>query len=189
MTHFEVWLLAVGLAMDCFTISIASGIILRRWQVRTILRITVLFGLFQGLMPLIGWLVTRYVSGVIESFDHWIAFSLLAFLGGKMIVEGAKEQKEHCFDPSKLLVVLTLAVATSIDALAVGISFTCMGLSDWNFILYPIAVIAFVSSLFSLVGYAIGVSIGKRFRFPAEFVGGIILIAIGCRVLWEHLVQ
>lgn len=189
MTHLEVWLLAIGLAMDCFTMSIASGIILHRWQVRAVLLMTVLFGLFQGMMPLIGWLTTRYISGVIESFDHWIAFMLLAFLGGKMIIEGAGERKEHCFDPSKLLVVLTLAVATSIDALAVGISFTCMGLSDWEFILYPIVVIAFVSSLFSLVGYAIGVSIGKRFRFPAEFVGGIILLAIGCRVLWEHLAQ
>lgn len=180
--------MALALAMDCFTVAITSGIIQRRWCGRTALSISLSFGLFQGLMPLVGWMGTRYLYGVIEAFDHWIAFGLLMFLGGRMLYEGLKgEDCTHHFDPANLKTVLLLGIAVSIDALAVGISFACMGLSEWAQLLSPIVIITLVSCVMALLGYALGILFGKRFRFPAEPVGGVILMAIGCRVLYEHL--
>lgn len=120
MTGLEIWLLAIGLAMDCLAVSIASGIILRRIQWRPML-IMAFFRTFQAIMPLLGWLGASTFSHLIESVDHWIAFAILAFLGGRMIKESFKE--EDCcqrFNPASLKVVITMAVATSIDALAVG---------------------------------------------------------------------
>ena len=120
MTGLEIWLLAIGLAMDCLAVSIASGIILRRIQWRPMLIMAFFFGLFQAIMPLLGWLGASTFSHLIESVDHWIAFAILAFLGGRMIKESFKE--EDCcqrFNPASLKVVITMAVATSIDALAV----------------------------------------------------------------------
>ena len=124
MTGLEIWLLAIGLAMDCFAVSIASGIILKRTQWRPMLVMAFAFGFFQALMPFIGWMFAKSFSHLIESVDHWIAFAILAFLGGRMIFESFKEE-ECCqlFNPTKLKVVFTMAIATSIDALAIGISF------------------------------------------------------------------
>lgn len=187
MTQFEIWLLAFGLAMDCFTISIASGIIQQKMEWRTCLLIAIFFGLFQGIMPLLGWGGTVHFRSFIESFDHWIAFVLLVFLGGKMIIESFQKEEHHHFNPAKLIVILTLAVATSIDALAVGISFTCIGLNTFSSILYPILIIGITSSVLSFIGYIIGINFGKRFRIPVEPIGGLILIVIGCRILCEHI--
>ena len=128
MTNLEIWLLAVSLAMDCFSVSITSGIILRRVCWKTFLTIGFFFGLFQALMPLMGWFATNHFHSLIEQYDHWIAFGLLFFLGVRMIKESFGDEEEHHFNPTRLLVVLTLAVATSIDALAVGISFACTGM-------------------------------------------------------------
>jgi len=121
MTGLEIWLLAIGLAMDCFAVSIASGIILKRTQWRPMLVMAFAFGFFQALMPFIGWMFAKSFSHLIESVDHWIAFAILAFLGGRMIFESFKEE-ECCqlFNPTKLKVVFTMAIATSIDALAIG---------------------------------------------------------------------
>ena len=127
MTTLEIWLLAVSLAIDCFTVSVTSGIILRRIQWRTFLKMAFFFGFFQALMPLIGWSGANHFSHLIEAYDHWIAFGLLAFLGIRMIREYFKDIEECSFDPTRLKVILTLAVATSIDALAVGISFAFTG--------------------------------------------------------------
>ena len=119
MTGLEIWLLAVGLAMDCFAVSIASGIILKRVRLRPMLVMAVSFGFFQALMPLLGWIGASFFSHLIESIDHWIAFGILAFLGGRMIMESFKDEGcKHEYDPTSLKVVLALAVATSIDALA-----------------------------------------------------------------------
>lgn len=187
MSVLEIWLLAVGVAMDCFTVSVASGIIQRKWRGGTAASLSLSFGAFQGGMTLIGWLGTRYLHGVIESVDHWIAFCLLAFLGGRMIYEGLKPEEEtHHFDPTDPKVVLTMAVATSIDALAVGISFACIGMHGADMVM-PVSVIALVSLLFSLGGYALGIACGRRIHLPVEPIGGLILIAIGCRILYEHL--
>ncbi len=188
MSFLEVFLLAIGLAMDCFTVSIAAGIILKRVQWRPMLVMSISFGLFQAIMPLIGWGCTNAFSSLIESFDHWIAFGLLAFLGGRMVWESFKGDEEcYHFNPFSLKVVFTLAVATSIDALAVGISFACLGMSTLPVILPPVTLIGFVSLVLSLVGLFIGIFFGKRFNWPVERWGGIILIAIGCKILYEHL--
>lgn len=189
MTLLEIWLLAVGLAMDCFTVSIASGIILKRIQWRPMLVMSFFFGTFQAIMPLIGWACTNAFSRLIESFDHWIAFGLLAFLGSKMIWESYKGKEEcHHFNPANLKVVLALAVATSIDALAVGISFACVGMKTLSSILSPILLIGWVSFVLSIAGLLIGICCGKRFHWQAERWGGVILIGIGCKILYEHLI-
>lgn len=175
--------------MDCFTVAIASGIIQRRWCGRTALSVSLSFGLFQGLMPVIGWTATRNMYGMIEPFDHWIAFCLLAFLGGRMVYEGLKgEEATHHFDPSDLRTILILGIAVSIDALAVGISFACIGFAHWEQLCPPVLVITLVSCVLALLGYALGIAFGKRLRLSAEPLGGLILIIIGCRILYEHLV-
>ena len=187
MSLVEIILLAVALAMDCFAVSVTSGLILKKVRLRPILTMALLFGLFQALMPLIGWMGMRYLSGLIERFDHWIAFGLLAFIGGRMIWEGCKGSGESHFDPTRLNVVLGLAVATSIDALAIGISFACTGMTTFGDILAPILIIGLVSLLFSLLGSFIGIRLGSRFHLPAEQIGGVILILIGIKILVQHL--
>lgn len=187
MTSLEIWLLAISLAMDCFTVSITSGIIMRRICWRTFFVMAFFFGLFQGIMPLIGWFAASRFSHLIENYDHWIAFGLLAFLGGRMIKESFSGSDRCCFDPTKLKVVLTLAVATSIDALAVGISFAFMGMDSFPSILSPMVIIGFASFVISLIGSVVGVLCGKRFDLRMELWGGLILIAIGFKILIEHL--
>ena len=153
MTSFEIWLLAVGLAMDCFAVSIASGIVLRRVQWRAMLLMSLSFGIFQALMPLIGWTAASLFSHLIEEIDHWVAFGILGFLGVRMIREGLKsEECRETFDPTRLFVVFTFAVATSIDALAVGVSFAFVGMEGVGGILPAVGIIGFVSFLMSLLG-------------------------------------
>lgn len=190
MTGFEIWLLALGLAMDCFAVSIASGIILKRIQLRPMLVMAFSFGFFQALMPLLGWLGASFFSHLIESLDHWIAFAILLFLGGRMVLESFKD--EDCkqeYDPSSLKVVLALSVATSIDALAVGVSFAFLGIKDCSAILSPICIIGFVSFVLSMIGLIFGIRFGCGIarKLQAELWGGIILIIIGLKILIEHL--
>lgn len=188
MSNLEICLLAVSLAMDCFSMSITSGILLRRIQWPTFLNMAFFFGLFQALMPLIGWFSASRFYQYIESFDHWIAFGLLTVLGIRMIRESLQDEKDgHHFNPTRLPVILTLAVATSIDALAVGISFACIGMTGWTHIRLPILIIGLVSFVFSIIGCLIGVYFGKRINLRAELWAGIILIGIGVKILIEHL--
>lgn len=187
MSTFEIWLLAVSLAIDCFTVSVASGIILRRIQWRTFFTMAFFFGFFQALMPLIGWSGANHFSHLIKAYDHWIAFGLLAFLGIRMIREYFKDIEECSFDPTRLKVILTLAVATSIDALAVGISFAFTGYNNLVSLTEPLLAIGFASFAISLTGSLIGIFFGKRFNFRMEFFGGLVLIGIGTKILIEHL--
>ncbi len=189
MTGLEIWLLAVGLAMDCLAVSIASGIILKHVQWRPMLVMAFFFGLFQAIMPLLGWLGASTFSHLIENVDHWIAFGILFLLGGRMIWESFKD--EECrkdFDPTALKVVLTLAVATSIDALAVGVSFAFLGVDDFRSILSPVGIIGFVSFAISLMGVYFGIRCGCGFarKLHAERWGGVILVVIGLKILIEH---
>lgn len=189
MTGIEIWLLAVGLAMDCFAVSIASGITLNRIRWKPMLVMAFFFGLFQAVMPLIGWLGTHFFSHLIEAVDHWIAFGILLFLGGRMVRESFKEEEvRHMPDATRLSVVLTLAVATSIDALAVGVSFACLGVDRWSSILPPTGIIGLVSFLFSMTGLLLGIRFGHGLarRLKAERLGGLILIAIGIKIVLEH---
>ena len=191
----ELWLLAVALAMDCFTVSIVFGVLLRKIEWRTILAVAFLFGLFQAMMPLAGWFATNSFSSLIEDYDHWIAFGLLAFLGGRMIKESFSDDEEEeeaeakHINPRKLKTQLVFAVATSIDALAVGISFTCLGFNTISSLSLPLLIIGFVSLAFSIVGSLLGIRFGKGVekRLKPELLGGIVLIIIGIRALCEHL--
>lgn len=189
MTHFYIWFLAVALAMDCLAVSIASGIIYRRVRWKPMLAMAFLFGFFQAFNPLVGWVATGSFHHLIERFDHWIAFLILAFLGVRMIIDSYKKEEEKAFNPRKLRVIFTLAIATSIDALAVGVSFSCMGITALSNLLYPLAAIGIVSFAMSLMGLFLGIYCGKGIakRLRAELWGGIILIIIGVKVLLEHL--
>jgi putative Mn2+ efflux pump MntP len=189
MTHFEIWLMALALAMDCFAVSIASGIIFKKIIWRPMLSMAFLFGFFQALNPLLGWFGTDLCRNIIESVDHLLAFAILGFLGVRMIIESFKEEEKRRFNPRRYKVIFTLAIATSIDALAVGISFSCMGYHTATSLCYPLAVIFFVSFVMSIIGLGVGLKFGNGFakRLRAEMWGGIILLFIGARVLFEHL--
>lgn len=189
MSLIDITFLALALAMDCFTVSIVSGVIIRKYILSIILRMAILFGLFQAMMPFIGWLGTSYFSHDLESVDHWIAFGLLAFLGGKMIKDSFGSEEEAHFDPSKLTNQLLFAVATSIDALAVGISFACLGYKNIEQLTLPLIVIGVCSFVMSILGNILGVMCGKSIvkRLKPEFIGGVILLLIGFRILYEHI--
>lgn len=190
MTNLDIWLLAIGLAMDCFAVSIASGIIMKSIRLRPMLSMAFAFGFFQALMPLLGWIGASFFSHLIEDWDHWIAFAILVFLGGRMVCESFKDEEcRHEFDPTNLNVLLTLAVATSIDALAVGISFAFVGTYSISTILPPIGIIGLVSFVLSLAGLLFGICFGHGLarKLRAELWGGIILIAIGTKILIEHI--
>ena len=189
MTHIEVWLMALALAMDCFAVSIASGIIFKKVFWKQMLTMAFLFGFFQALNPFLGWYGTDMCRNIIESVDHWLAFVILGFLGVRMIIESFKEEEKRRFNPLRYKVIFTLAIATSIDALAVGISFSCMGYHTALSLCYPLAVIFLVSFVLTLVGLGLGLKCGNGLakKMRAEMWGGIILLFIGGRVLLEHL--
>ena len=153
------------------------------------LRLALLFGVFQALMPLIGWFLTSRFSEQLQAVDHWIAFAMLAFMGGKMIVEAFKEEEEKTMDPARLKTQLALAVATSIDALAIGISFACTGYDTIDQLVVPLIMIGTVSFVMSIVGSELGKKFGAGItkKIRPELLGGLILIAIGVKVLAEHL--
>ena len=189
MSLWEVILIAVALAMDCFTVSVVSGVITRQNRWGKVLRMAFLFGFFQALMPFIGWLAIHYFQSSVEAFDHWIAFGLLAFIGIKMVRDAFAPEDEPHMDPTQLRTQLLLALATSIDALAVGISLSCTGYETMGQLWLPLAVIGLVSFIFSVAGHTLGVRFGEVVarRWKPELVGGIILIAIGLKILLEHL--
>lgn len=192
MTILEIIILAIALAMDCFTVSIACGLAQKKVVRGPMTAMIFLFGIFQGGMTLAGWYGGSLFSNIVRPIDHWIAFALLAYLGGKMVYEAyrPKEDEEECSACKKGLLrtrnLITMAVATSIDALAVGVSFAFLALSSMR--LYTAClIIALASSLFTLLGIGIGIFAGKRIKFPVEALGGIILIGIGIKILIEHL--
>ncbi len=188
MGTLEIWFLAVALAMDCFAVSTTSGIMLKSFNWRVMLATALSFGIFQGMMPLIGWFCFMHFSGLLQEIDHWIAFGLLTYLGVKMIMDAFKPEEAHSIDPKKPTTILVMAVATSIDALAVGISFACLDYKAVSELIYPVVVIGFVSLAMSLAGLSLGIVCGKKLerRIRPELIGGIILILIGIRILLEH---
>lgn len=189
MNQLDIWFLALALAMDCFAVSIASGIIVKKHLGKMVIRMAFLFGLFQAAMPLIGWLGVSTFTSYLENIDHWIAFGLLAFLGGRMIRESFLPEEEKKIKPRKLKTQVVLAIATSIDALAVGISFACTGFSNIKMLTCPLLIIGFVSFVMSIIGVLLGVKFGKPItkKLKPELLGGVILIFIGIKVLLSHL--
>ena len=184
MNSITIIIIAVGLAMDAFVVSIVSGSTYRQLHVRHALRMAFFFGAFQAIMPLIGSLVGLTFRDYIAHCDHWIAFGLLVAVGGKMIYESFKIKSEgESSDPSNILVLLVLSVATSIDALAVGITLSLLAGS----ILAAAGVIGLVTFILSYLGVWIGKRFGHFFESKIEALGGVILIAIGVKILFEHL--
>ena len=177
--------IAIGLAMDAFAVSVASGSTIRDLKIGNALKIALFFGLFQAGMPVIGWLAGLSLRDLLAGVDHWIAFGLLCFIGCKMIYEavtivpGRREA-----DPLKITVLLVLSIATSIDALAVGVTFAFLNVS----VATPVIMIGCVTFALSFAGAYVGKILGHFFESRIEIVGGIILIGIGVKILIEHLV-
>ena len=185
----ELLLTAIALSMDAFAVSVCKGLGMRRMRYDQALVISLYFGVFQALMPLIGWLLGTSFSRYIQAFDHWIAFVLLAFLGGKMLwdvfhekEDGEQESAERRLDHRELFM---LAIATSIDALAVGIAFACLDVNIWS----SISIIGVTTLVISFAGVWIGNRFGNRFQKKAEIAGGLVLILIGVKILAEHIIE
>ncbi|MFZ5517188.1 MAG: manganese efflux pump MntP family protein [Candidatus Zhuqueibacterota bacterium] len=176
--------IALALAIDAFTVALTCGLIIGRITFRHTFRIGFHFGLFQFFMPIVGWLAGTTVHGLIASFDHWIAFLLLAGIGGKMIRDANSIGETRIkSDPSRGWSLVLFSIATSIDALAVGLSLGLLHVS----ILFPAVVIGVTTLLLSTLGINIGNRLGNVFKKDVEIVGGVILIGIGLRILYEHL--
>ncbi|MCE5249110.1 manganese efflux pump MntP family protein [bacterium] len=178
--------LAVALAMDAFAVSVAAGIRLGCVTGGQTFRLASHFGFFQFLMPVLGWSLGASMEKVISSFDHWIAMLLLGFIGGKMIYEALvkSDTSKLPSDPTRGFHLYGLSVATSIDALAVGISLGVLNRNIW----YPSIIIGIVAAAFTVVGIRLGCRIGLRFSKNMEILGGIILIAIGVKIVLDHTV-
>lgn len=184
MEFISLLLIALGLAMDAMTVSLGAGTKSGTIRLRSILRLAFHFGLFQGLMTFLGWLGGTTISVYIASFDHWVAFILLCFVGWRMLYEGLGSRENATLgDPTRGSMMVVLSVATSIDALAVGISFAMLKVN----ILTSSLVIGVVTLILSLLGGLFGRQLGARFGKRMEVLGGFILIGIGVRVLLEHL--
>ena len=186
MSTIELLLLAVGLSMDAFAVAICIGLTLEKASIKKMLTVGIYFGGFQAFMPLIGFFVARLFAEKIIAYDHWIAFILLCFLGSKMIIGSLKKDDEkHSKAEMSLLPaqMLPFAFATSIDALAVGVSFAFLQVN----IIPAVLLIGLTTLLFSIAGVKIGSVFGTRFKSKAEFAGGFILILIGLKILLEHL--
>ncbi len=179
--------IGVGLAMDTFAIAIVSGGVYRQLHIKHALRMALFFGGFQAVMPLLGWFAGEKLSGFISSCDHWVAFALLAVIGGKMIHEAFKieEVESKPQDPSNLAALLALSVATSIDALVVGITLTLITGSIFQAVL----MIGAITFIISYIGWELGRRVGHFFENKIEILGGLILIAIGLKILLNHLLR
>jgi len=178
--------IAVGLAMDAFAVAVAAGLTLPRVTSRHVFRLAWHFGFFQFLMPGLGWLAGSTISTYIAAADHWVAFGLLVLIGGKMLYEafrGRKHKTKTNSDPTKGLMLIALSVATSIDALAVGLSMAFLEVSIW----LPSVVIGLVAGVMTMIGIRFGARLGAGWQRRAEVAGGIVLLLIGLRVLLSHL--
>jgi putative Mn2+ efflux pump MntP len=184
MHLFTVIVVAVGLAIDAFAVSIISGSAYKQLHVKHVVRMALFFGGFQAVMPLIGFMAGLSVKHYIEFCDHWIAFGLLSAVGGKMIYEAFKMKSiDEKFDPSNIFVLLMLSVATSIDALAIGITLSLITSS----IILAVIIIGLITFVLSYLGVYIGKRFGHFFENKIEAIGGLVLIGLGLKILIEHL--
>ena len=187
MGFFEILMIGIGLSMDAFAASVCKGLCMRRATAKNVLTIGIFFGSFQAIMPLIGYFLGKQFEEYIVSVDHWIAFALLTFIGGKMILDVISDKDAESCDISdknlNLREISVLAVATSIDALAVGISFAFLKVEIES----AVAAIGVTTFLLSSLGVVIGNKFGSKYKNKATLAGGIILILIGTKILLEHL--
>ena len=186
MGFFEIFMIGVGLSMDAFAASVCKGLNMRRMNIKNMLVIGLFFGGFQALMPAVGWVLGKQFENYITSEDHWVAFALLVFIGGKMIYDVFEDKGEDDYgektDRVDVKEIFTLAIATSIDALAVGISFAFLQVD----IVKAASVIGITTFLLSAAGVAVGNIFGAKYEKKATLAGGIILVLIGLKILLEH---
>lgn len=186
MPFLQILVIAIALAIDAFAVSVAAGLHLRRATPRQSFRLSFHFGLFQALMPILGWLAGGSIRHLVEAWDHWVAFGLLALVGGKMIKDSLwpTEDEDTRADPTRGWTLVVLSIATSIDALAVGLSLAMVEISVW----FPALVIGLVAGAGTLVGLHLGRMVGglERVARWASLGGGVVLLLIGVRILWEH---
>jgi putative Mn2+ efflux pump MntP len=186
MALITIVIIALGLAMDAFAVSIVSGAAYKQLKIKHALRIALFFGGFQAIMPLIGYLAGLSIKTYITPYDHWVAFGLLSAVGGKMIYESFKiKTAEENLNPSNILILLVLSVATSIDALAIGITLSFLRVS----LAAAVSIIGLVTFVLSYLGVFIGKRFGHFFENKIEAIGGLILIGLGLKILIEHLVS
>ncbi len=184
MGILSIFLIAIGLNFDSLAVSISAGLVVKNIRFNQAALIALVFALFQGLMPFIGWFIGLQVKDLIKDYDHWIAFSLLFLIGAKMVYESLKkEEDKKTPNPLKLFVMISMAIATSIDALIVGVS---LAFTDVNIVI-PIAIIGALTFIVAMLGMLLGKKAGSLFGKKMEIVGGIILIGIGVKILFEHL--
>ncbi len=184
MELLTIILIAIGLNFDSLAVSITTGLVVKDIKFRQAIRIALIMAFFQAMMPLLGWYLGSQIKELIKAYDHWLAFTLLFLIGAKMIYEAFKEEHERQdFNPLKLVVTIGMAIATSIDALIVGVSF---GFIDMN-ITQAVIIIGCLTFLVAMVGMLLGKKAGHFFGNKMEIVGGLILIGIGAKILIEHL--
>lgn len=183
MKFFEIIIIAIGLAMDAFAVSVCKGLSMKKMSYRKAIIIAFYFGVFQAIMPIIGFFIGELFSNVVESIDHWIAFFLLLFVGGRMIKDSTDDEIEKRNDRVDFKTMIILAIATSIDALTIGITFSFFNTG----IFISSLIIGSITFVLSVLGVVLGYKFGDLFQNKAEFVGGIILIILGLKILLEHL--
>jgi len=179
----ELLLIAVGLAADAFAVSVSNGLAMCRLRLYDALKFGLFFGIFQMLMPLIGWAAGRLFSDYVMAFDHWVAFVLLGYIGLKMVLDAVRGEGEACSGDTGFKTMLILAIATSIDALAAGVTFAFMKMN----IIFAISVIGGITFCLSALGVLIGKRAGEKLGGKAQLIGGLLLIAMGVKILIEHL--
>lgn len=183
MSLLELFIIAVGLSMDAFAVSICKGLSMRVMKAREATVVGLYFGGFQALMPALGYLLGVSFQQAITAYDHWIAFLLLGVIGFNMVRESRDPESESCSASLHAREMLVLAVATSIDALAVGVTFAFLQVD----ILPAVSLIGCTTFVLSVIGVKVGTVFGCRYKSRAEFTGGVILILMGCKILVEHL--
>ena len=177
-------LIGIGLSFDTFAVSVSTGLMISHIRFLQGVKVAIVLAFFQALMPFIGWFSGKQVAHFMESYDHWIAFGLLALLGLKMIYESVKKKEEKKnFNPLKLSILIGIAIATSIDALIVGVSFAFINMN----IFWSVLVIGIITFLVAMLGMLFGKKVGSRFGQRMEIVGGLILIVIGIKILLSHI--
>ena len=183
MELFEIVVIGIGLAMDAFAVSVCKGLSMKKLDWKKTIIIALYFGIFQALMPVLGYFLGSTFSSFVQQVDHWIAFILLAIIGGNMIKDSTDDEEEKRNDKVDVKTMILLAIATSIDALAVGVTFAFFEVN----LLLAISIIGIITFVLSILGVIIGNKFGDKFQNRAELAGGIILIIIGLKILLEHL--
>ena len=183
MGILEIFLIAVGLAMDAFAVSVCKGLSMKKMNWNKAIIVGLYFGIFQGLMPVIGYFLGKTFESLVTQIDHWIAFALLSFIGINMLKEAFSKNEEGCNDNVNFKTMVVLAIATSIDALAIGITFAFLKVN----LIVSFLTIGIITFILSVIGVKIGNKFGNKYEKKAQIAGGLILILMGLKILLEHL--